>query len=69
MSQFTAGYADEADKNALMDLHRLAVGNEFVTPEDFEHRFLKHPYGEVTIPVVRAPDGSLAGRVTAGFLV
>jgi hypothetical protein len=48
---------------ALTDLHRLAVGNEFVTPENFEHRFLDHPYGDVTIPVVHAPDGSLAGAV------
>ena len=63
MSEFAPGFASEDDREALIDLHRAAVGNEFVTLEDFEHRYLDHPFGRVTIPVLRASDGSLAGAV------
>jgi len=61
VSEFAPGFASEDDREELIDLHRAAVGNEFVTLEDFEHRYLGHPFGRVTIPVLRAQDGSLAG--------
>ncbi len=60
MTEFSTGFATEDDKEALVDL-QASVGGGFATSEDFEHWYLDHPFGPVTIPVVRAPDDSLVG--------
>ena len=60
MSVFSTGFASENDKDALVEL-QAAVGGGYATKEDFEHWYLDHPFGEVTIPVVRAADDSLVG--------
>lgn len=64
MTQFSTGFATEEDKDALVDLQKAAGGGDaggFATKEDFEHWYLRHPFGRVTIPVVRAPDDSFVG--------
>ena len=62
MSQFTTGFAGAADKQGLIDLQD-SVGGGYATSEDFDHWRLDHPGGEVTVPVVRTREGSLAGAV------
>lgn len=60
MSDFTTGFATRADKPALIEL-QSAVGGGLATEQDFDHWFGDHPFGPVTVPVVRDRSGTLVG--------